>query len=440
MKLTDKEIDVFTKILEEELVPALGCTEPIAIAYAAATARDILGRLPERIAIKSSGNIIKNVKSVMVPNSGGMKGMCASAAIGVIGGNADKEMEVLEDISESAIEETRRFLETRKIDLQVLETKAALHFVVEIFAGSENASVEIIHQHTNIVRTTKNGKVLFEKPFSEEEKQGDLTDRSGLTVEKILAFASAVEIAPLVPLLDRQIEYNSRIAQEGLTNKYGLNVGSRLLKQAELTSNTDLLIQARAEAAAGSDARMSGSILPVVTNSGSGNQGIVVTIPVVVFANAMHAPREKLLRALIVSNLVAIHQKTSIGRLSAYCGAITAACGSAAGICYLYDGDYQQVCNTITNTLATVSGIFCDGAKPSCAAKISSAVEAAVNGYRLAADDQVFASGDGIVKSDIEETITGIGNIASRGMIDTDKIILDVMLNGNSQNLLNVKS
>ncbi len=429
MKLTDKEIQTFTTILEEELVPALGCTEPIAIAYAAATARDILGKIPERVLIKSSGNIIKNVKSVVVPNSDGMKGLEASAAIGLIGGNANKKMEVLEDVSPTDIEETRKFLKSKDIKVEALRTKALLHLSIEIFSGAESAFVEIIHQHTNIVRTMKNGKVVTEKPFSEEQNRGALTDRTWMTIEKILKFSSVAELSePLVALLDRQIEYNGNIAKEGLSNTYGMNVGTRLLKQAEENNNTDLLTKAKAEAAAGSDARMSGSVMPVVTNSGSGNQGIAVSIPVMVFAEAMNVSREKLLRALLLSNLVAIHQKTSIGRLSAYCGAISAACGSAAGICYLHDGDYKQICDTITNTLATVAGLFCDGAKPSCAAKISSAVEAAVVGFRMAADNQVFEDGDGIVKSDIEETIAGVGAIASQGMLDTDRVILDVML------------
>ncbi len=428
MKLTHKERQTFATILEEELVPALGCTEPIAIAYAAATARHILGKIPDTIIIKSSRNMIKNVKSVIVPNSNGMKGISASAAIGMTGGNPDKGMEVLEDIAPADMEAAKTFLAKNKIQVQLLQTKAQLHFMVEIFSGSESASVEIIHQHTNIVRKKKNGKIIFEKPFSEEKSRGALTDRSWMTIEKILEFSSTADISSLIPLLERQMDYNSRIALEGLKKSYGLNVGSQLLIQAKENNNTDILVQARAKTAAAADARMGGSVMPVVTNSGSGNLGLTVSIPVMVFAEGMDAPREKLLRALILSNLVAIHQKTGIGRLSAYCGAVSAACGSAAGICFLHDGGYKQICDTITNTLATVSGLFCDGAKPSCAAKISSAVEAAVTGYRLAGANQAFENGDGVVKSDIEKTIAGIGEIASKGMIETDKIILDVML------------
>jgi UPF0597 protein TDE_2144 len=428
MELTDFDCSQFIAILQEELVPALGCTEPIAIAYAGAHARALLGKIPDRVCIKSSGNIIKNVKSVTVPNSGNMKGIPAAAAIGIIGGNPDKGLEVLADITEADIIRTKEFLEQVSCKVSLLDTVASLHFIVEVFGGADSASVEIIHQHTNIVRTTKNGKEVMSVPFDPASANAALTDRSGLSVKKILAFADTIDLNRVRPILERQIEYNTRIAQEGLEHRYGINAGANLLKAAEAERAVTVKIRAQAAAAAGSDARMSGCTLPVVTNSGSGNQGLTASLPVIVFAEEKKLPHDRLLRGLLVSNLIAIHQKTRIGRLSAYCGAVSAACGSGAAVTYLSGGSYEQVCETITNTLAVVSGIVCDGAKPSCASKIASSVDAALNAHYLAMQNRVFQAGEGIVKGDIEKTIAGVGSVAADGMRETDKVILRIMV------------
>ena len=428
MELTDFDCSQFIAILEEELVPALGCTEPIAIAYAGAHARALLGKIPDRVCIKSSGNIIKNVKSVTVPNSGNMKGIPAAAAIGIIGGNPDKGLEVLADITESDIARTKEFLEKIPCKVSLLDTVASLHFIVEVFAGSDSASVEIIHQHTNIVRTTKNGKDVLSVPFDPASANAALTDRSCLSVKKILEFADTIDLDRVRPILERQIDYNTRIAQEGLEHRYGINAGANLLKAAEAEQAVTVKIRAQAAAAAGSDARMSGCTLPVVTNSGSGNQGLTASLPVIVFAEEKKLPHDKLLRGLLVSNLIAIHQKTRIGRLSAYCGAVSAGCGSGAAVTYLSGGSYEQVCETITNTLAVVSGIVCDGAKPSCASKIATSVDAALNAHYLAMQNRVFEPGEGIVKGDIEKTIAGVGAIAADGMRETDRVILRIMV------------
>ena len=428
MELTDFDCNQFIAILQEELVPALGCTEPIAIAYAGAHARALLGKIPDRVCIKSSGNIIKNVKSVTVPNSGNMKGIPAAAAIGIIGGNPDKGLEVLADITESDIARTKEFLEKIPCKVSLLDTVASLHFIVEVFAGADSASVEIIHQHTNIVHTTKNGKDVLSVPFDPASANAALTDRSCLSVKKILEFADTIDLDRVRPILERQIDYNTRIAQEGLEHRYGINAGANLLKAAEAEQAVTVKIRAQAAAAAGSDARMSGCTLPVVTNSGSGNQGLTASLPVIVFAEEKKLPHDKLLRGLLVSNLIAIHQKTRIGRLSAYCGAVSAGCGSGAAVTYLSGGSYEQVCETITNTLAVVSGIVCDGAKPSCASKIATSVDAALNAHYLAMQNRVFEPGEGIVKGDIEKTIAGVGAVAADGMRETDKVILHIMV------------
>ena len=428
MELTDFDCNQFIAILQEELIPALGCTEPIAIAYAGAHARALLGKIPDRVCIKSSGNIIKNVKSVTVPNSGNMKGIPAAAAIGIIGGNPDKGLEVLADITESDIARTKEFLEKIPCKVSLLDTVASLHFIVEVFAGADSASVETIHQHTNIVRTTKNGKDVLSVPFDPASANAALTDRSGLSVKKILEFADTIDLDRVRPILERQIDYNTRIAQEGLEHRYGINAGANLLKAAEAERAVTVKIRAQAAAAAGSDARMSGCTLPVVTNSGSGNQGLTASLPVIVFAEEKKLSHDKLLRGLLVSNLIAIHQKTRIGRLSAYCGAVSAGCGSGAAVTYLSGGSYEQVCETITNTLAVVSGIVCDGAKPSCASKIATSVDAALNAHYLAMQNRVFEPGEGIVKGDIEKTIAGVGAVAADGMRETDRVILRIMV------------
>ena len=417
---------IYTAILKEELVPALGCTEPIALAYASAECRKLLGELPEKATAECSGNIIKNVKSVIIPNTGGMKGIEAAVAAGMIGGDASRGLEVLSAVKEEELPEIRKYIAEKRVSVKLLHTAAALHFIIAMEKGKDSASVEVIHQHTNIVKKTKNGEVVFQKESSSEENMNEsLTDRSVLSVDGIIEFGETADLSLFAPIIEEQIRCNSAICEEGLKNKWGVNIGQYLLE----TREKDFITEAKATAAAGSDARMSGCVYPVVINSGSGNQGITVSVPVIVYCRRNGIDHEKLVRALAISNLIAIHQKTRIGRLSAYCGAVNAACGAATAITWLQGGTRDQIKETITNTLATISGMVCDGAKPSCAAKISLALEAAMMGHDLAMEDDNFLPGDGIVKSDVESTIIGVGEIASKGMVSTDETILNVMVN-----------
>ncbi|WP_428769546.1 L-serine ammonia-lyase, iron-sulfur-dependent, subunit alpha [Treponema sp. HNW] len=423
MSLSKDKYETYVHILQEELVPALGCTEPISLAFAAAKAAETLAAIPDRVIVEASGNIIKNVKSVIVPNSKGLKGIEAAAAMGIFAADSSRKLEVLSGIQPEQIKKARNFLMRNPIEVYLLKTPAKLHFTIEVFSGTDSAFVEIMHQHTDIVKIVKNGTVLFDKPAQPENSLSGLTDRTCLNVEDIFTFAQTVQLNDIRKIIERQIEYNTRIAQEGLRSSYGANVGANLLKYY----GNDIKTRARAAAAAGSDARMSGCVFPVVINSGSGNQGIAVSLPVIEYARFLKADNEKLIRALVFSNLLAIHQKTAIGRLSAYCGAVSAACGSGAGITYLCGGSYEQICKTITNTLANVSGIICDGAKPSCAAKIASAVDAAIMAHCLSFESTSFQTGDGIIKSDIEKTIGCVGKLAADGMVKTDETILDIM-------------
>lgn len=417
---------IYTAILKEELVPALGCTEPIALAYASAECRKLLGELPDKAVAECSGNIIKNVKSVIIPNTGGMKGIEAAVAAGMIGGDASRGLEVLSAVKEDELPAIRDYIAAKRVSVKLLHTTAALHFIISMEKGSESASVEVIHQHTNIVKKVKNGEVVFQKEVSSsEDMNASLTDRSVLSVDGIIEFGETADLSLFAPIIEEQIRCNSAICEEGLRNKWGVNIGQYLLE----TREKDFITEAKATAAAGSDARMSGCVYPVVINSGSGNQGITVSVPVIVYCRRNDIPHEKLVRALAISNLIAIHQKTRIGRLSAYCGAVNAACGAATAITWLQGGSREQINETITNTLATISGMVCDGAKPSCAAKISLALEAAMMGHDLAMEDDNFLPGDGIVKNDVESTIIGVGEIASKGMVSTDETILNVMVN-----------
>ena len=417
---------IYTAILKEELVPALGCTEPIALAYASAECRKLLGDLPEKATAECSGNIIKNVKSVIIPNTGGMKGIEAAVAAGMIGGDASKGLEVLSAVREEDLPSIREYIAEKRVSVKLLHTSATLHFIITMKKGNDSASVEVIHQHTNIVKKIRNGEVVFQKDSSSEENMNEsLTDRSVLSVDGIIEFGETADLSLFAPIIEEQIRCNSAICEEGLRNKWGVNIGQYLLE----TREQDFITEAKATAAAGSDARMSGCVYPVVINSGSGNQGITVSVPVIVYCRRNDIEHEKLIRALAISNLIAIHQKTRIGRLSAYCGAVNAACGAATAITWLQGGTRDQIKETITNTLATISGMVCDGAKPSCAAKISLALEAAMMGHDLAMEDDNFLPGDGIVKSDVESTIIGVGEIASKGMVSTDETILNVMVN-----------
>lgn len=416
----------YIKVLKEELVMALGCTEPIAIAYAAATARAYLGAIPDRVKIEVSGNIIKNVKSVIVPNTGGMRGIAVAAAAGIIAGNPEKKLEVIAEISDEEQKEIARFLEESKIEVTCADSPNIFDIIITLYYKTSSAFVRITNSHTNIVEIRKNGIEVFKR---EEEEKGDsgnpAENRAFMSVEGILEFAETVDLEEVRETLDRQIQCNMAIAREGLCGNYGANIGKTLL---EVYGGEDVKIRAKAYAAAGSDARMNGCDLPVVINSGSGNQGITTSVPVIVYAEEMKVPQERMYRALLVANLVTIHLKTGIGRLSAYCGAVSAGCGSAAGIAFLNGGGIREIAHVIVNTVAITSGIVCDGAKASCAAKIAAAVDAGILGYSMYRHGQQFYDGDGLVKKGVENTIQNISRLAQQGMAGTDKEIIRIMV------------
>lgn len=424
MALMKQSYKTYIDILQEELIPALGCTEPIAIAYASAKARELLGEFPEKIIAECSGNIVKNVKGVVVPTTKTLRGISAAAVIGAVGGDASKKLEILTSVTEEDLQKAKELLAQGLCEEKLLETPAKLHIIVRMYSGEHSSLVEIIHTHTGIVRLEKDGETIFSVPFNAEEQEEGLTDRSCLSVEGIYEFAQTVEIDQVKDILDRQIGFNTAIAQEGMHNKYGANVGKSLIS----AYGDDIKVRARAVTAAGSDARMSGCEMPVVINSGSGNQGMTVSLPVIEYAHELGVSQEKLYRALCISNLIAIHQKTKIGRLSAYCGAVSAAAGAGAGITYLHGGDVKAISMTITNTLANVAGIVCDGAKPSCAAKIASSVDAAVMAFHMAMENRRFCPGEGIIKADIEDTIDSVSRMAKDGMKETDEEILKIMI------------
>ena len=418
----------YVNILKEELVPAMGCTEPIAIAYAASVARQTLGALAERMEVEASGNIIKNVKSVFVPNTGGLRGIPAAAAAGMAAGNPALELEVLSQIEEAEQSAIRQYLEETPIAVKLAASPFIFDITIRAWAGEESALVRIVNYHTNIVRIEKNGRVLKEVEAQAAAEKG-LTDKSVLSVEGILEFARECRLSDVEETLGRQVRYNTAIAEEGLRGDYGANIGSVLLA----AYGDDVKIRAKAMAAAGSDARMNGCGLPVVIVSGSGNQGLTASLPVVEFAKELGVDRETMLRAVLVSDLVTIHLKAEIGRLSAYCGAVSAGCGSGAGIAWLYGRHkdpqalLKDVSHTIVNALAVDSGIVCDGAKASCAAKIASAVDAGILGFTMYQHGQQFRGGDGIITKGVEETIRNIGLLATQGMRETDREILDIM-------------
>ena len=414
------------KILKEELIVALGCTEPIAIAYAAARARDLLGAMPERCVVRSSGNIIKNVMGVTVPNSGGMRGVAIAAILGIVGGEADRELDVLEAVTEQNRAEAKRLSESNFCTCELIQNVSNLYIVIEVWGGGHQALVEIQDTHKNITRMEKDGeKIPVQIRLEHSDSSEPKGDRSLLTLRNIVEFADAVSVEDVAPILEPQIQYNMAICEEGLKNPYGAEVGRVLLDGSH---EPTVGLRARAYASAGSDARMGGCALPVVINSGSGNQGITVSVPVVIYAQEYHAEQEKLLRALVVSNLVAILQKRYIGSLSAYCGVVSAACGAACGICYLLDYPYDVLCSTITNTIGTVSGMVCDGAKSSCAAKISTALQTALLGIKMSLHERSFQPGEGLVNDDVETTIRNIGRMGREGMKGTDLEILNIML------------
>ena len=412
----------YVNILEKELVPALGCTEPIAVAYAGAVAAEALGRFPERIFVASSGNIIKNVKGVIVPNSGGQKGIEAAAVLGALAGDPARKLEVLSGVTPADVEKTRELVRAGLCSVDMLPGVENLHIIVTVEAGADGVTVEIAEEHTNIVSIMKNGEYLQGGPYS-AQPTGDVYT-GFMSLDGIIEFAENCDLADVRAVLDRQIECNSRIADEGLAHDYGAAVGRTLLRHY----GSDVRNRAKARAAAGSDARMDGCELPVVINSGSGNQGMTVSLPVIEYAKELGASQDELYRALVISNLVSIHLKSGIGKLSAFCGAVSAACGSGAAITYLNGGSRKQIEGTITNTVANVSGMVCDGAKASCAAKIASSVDAAIMAHIMAMDGQVFAPGDGIVMNSPEDTIHSVGRMARLGMRQTDEEVIRIMI------------
>ena len=420
--MTEDMIRRYSAILAEELLPAMGCTEPIAIAYAAAKARQVLGAEPERLLAEVSGNIIKNVKSVVVPHTGGLRGIRAAALAGALAGNADAELEVLSGVTEEQIREIGEKLPKLPVEIVYADTPHIFDIAVTAFAGEDSAYVRLVGHHTNLVCVRRSGETLLNLPVAGPCES--TTDHGCLSVEGIVDYADTVPLDEVRALLLRQIDYNMAIAEEGLRRPYGANIGKTLLRGHE----NDLLYKMRAWAAAAADARMSGCELPVVINSGSGNQGITASVPVVVYARETGKTEEELLRALCVSNLITIHLKTGIGRLSAYCGAVSAGCGAGAGLAYLQGGGFREVAHTIVNAVAVTSGIVCDGAKASCAAKIASAVDAGLLGLEMFRAGNQFYGGDGIVKKGVENTIANVSRLARFGMQETDREIIRLMI------------
>ena len=421
--MNKKDLDqLYVQILKEELKPAMGCTEPIAIAYAASKARAVLGTMPDHLTVEVSGNIIKNVKSVVVPHTGGLRGIPAAAAAGTVAGDADAELEVLSHVTEQQILDIGTFLQNTPVDVRFADTGHVFDIMITARRGTDSSFVRIVDYHTNLVSIRRNKETLLEKEIVTRED--GLTDRSCLTIEGIVDFADRVDVEDVREVLERQIEYNIAIAEEGLRRSYGANIGKTVLRGRE----NDINYKMRAWAAAGSDARMNGCEMPVVINSGSGNQGITASVPVIIYARETGKTQEELLRALCVSNLVTTHLKTGIGRLSAYCGAVSAGCGAGAGIAYLKGGRFEMIAHTVVNAVAVDSGIVCDGAKASCAAKIAAAVDAGLLGLAMYEDGNQFFGGDGIVKRGVENTIASVGRLARFGMEQTDREIIQLMM------------
>ena len=415
----------YARILDEELVPAAGCTEPVAIAYAAAKARSILGCLPDRVDITVSGNIIKNAKSVIVPNTDGLEGIEAAAAAGIVAGDDTRILEVIAQVEEKDKKRIREYLANTAITVSPAQGDEPLDIMIKLSAGCQTSMVRIVGTHTSIVSIAKNGTALFESGVTKHPGMA-VADRGLLNIRDIVAYADRVDISSVKDLLDKQIQCNTAIAQEGLENDYGANIGKVLLK----TEGNDIKTRAKALAAAGADARMSGCEMPVIINSGSGNQGMTASLPVIAYAREINSSDEKLYRALVISNLTTIHLKTGIGQLSAYCGVVSAGAGAGAGIAYLLGGGLKEIIHTLVNALAIVSGMVCDGAKPSCAAKIAAAVDAGIFGYQMYQHGQQFYGGDGLVSKGVERTIANIGRLGREGMRETDREIIRIMTEG----------
>lgn len=418
---TQEKFEKYIDILREELIPAMGCTEPISIAYAVAKARETLGEFPLRAKLEVSGNIVKNAKSVTVPHTGGMRGIKSAFSAGLVAGEANAELEVLAKVDEDKLAEIEKIKDTFDVEIVTPETARIFDIGVTLYAKEHTAYVRIADTHTNVVCVKKDKQTVFEKPLIKETEK---TDRSILTVEDIFKFAESVDVEKVKDILDRQIAYNMAIAEEGIKNSYGANVGKVLLRAYQ----PDIKITAKAYAAAASDARMNGCELPVIINSGSGNQGITASVPVIVYARGLKVSKEKLYRALCVSNLITIHLKAGIGTLSAYCGVVSAGAGSACGIAYLLGGGIEEITHTLVNALAIDSGIICDGAKASCAAKIATAVESGLLGLNMYYNGNEFFAGDGIVKKGVENTIKSVSRLAHEGMRETDKEIIKIMM------------
>ena len=423
MKKTDEKYQAYIQILKEELVPAMGCTEPIALAYAGAKAREVLGCVPDKVLVEASGSIIKNVKSVIVPNTNHLKGIPAAVTAGIIAGKAEKELEVIAEVTPDEIEQMITFLKETPITVEHIDQGITFDIVLTLYKEDSYAKVRIANYHTNIVHIERDGEVIFDIPVEGENEEG-LTDRSLLDMKSIWNFINTVDVVDIKEVIGRQIEYNTAIADEGLRGDYGANIGSVLLS----AYGDDVRTRAKARAAAGSDARMNGCELPVIINAGSGNQGMTCSLPVLEYAKELNVTEEKKYRALALSNLTAIHQKTGIGRLSAYCGAVSAGAAAGAGIAYLCGGGYEEVIHTVVNALAIVSGMVCDGAKASCAAKIAASVDAGILGYNMYLNGQQFYAGDGIVTKGVEATIQNIGRLGKEGMRETNEEIIKMMI------------
>lgn len=421
MNKEDSLYSIYVQILKEELVMAMGCTEPIAISYACAKATQVLDHLPDRIVVKASGSIIKNVKSVIVPHTNGLKGIEVAAAAGALYGDADAKLEVLSRATREQIEELPEYVQNTNITVQHIEQGHVFDLEIHVYYEQEHASVRIVDTHTNIVQIEKSWQVIFEDKTTSLELKAD---HSALIMKQIWDFSQTVDIDDVKEILDRQITCNMAIANEGIHNSYGANIGHVILNMDSDCVKT----RAKAYAAAGSDARMNGCELPVVINSGSGNQGITCCVPVVVYAKELDCTQEQLYRALVLSNLTAIYIKTGIGTLSAFCGAVSAGAAAGAGIAYLHNGTYKEIQHTIVNALAILSGTICDGAKASCAAKIASSVDAGIMGYYMYKNKQQFYAGDGIVAHSVDETIQNIGTLGSQGMLQTNDKIIEMMI------------
>lgn len=440
MNRSDASYETYLQILRRELIPAMGCTEPIALAYAAAKAREVLGKMPDRVRVLASGSIIKNINSVIVPNTGHLKGIPAAAAAGIAAGDAARELEVISGVKKEQIPKIREFLDTARFEVGMAEGDNIFDIVVTVWAGEDHATVRIADYHTNVVLIERNHEILWQKAASEgnaapesgREKEsqtgqkgeaGPEPSQGEMSVAGIWDFVNSVDLEEVKPLLERQISCNMAIAREGLQGNYGANIGKILLAM----DGDNVRTKAKAMAAAASDARMNGCELPVIINSGSGNQGITVSVPVEVYAQHLGVTEERKYRALLLSNLLAIHQKAGIGRLSAYCGAICAGAAAGAGIAYLHGGGYKEVCHTVVNALAVVSGMICDGAKSSCAAKIAVSIDAGIMGYFMYCQGQEFYGGDGIVAKGIENTLHNVGRLGRDGMKSTNEEIIRMM-------------